>query len=322
MTTSTRSASNRGAIYSILAGMFVITLQDTAVKWLSPDYALHQIMFIRAVLALLITFALLRFEGGLRLLRTRRPVLHAVRGALMVATNMLFFLAIAAMPLGEAVALFFVAPLFITVMSVVFLNEQVGARRWGAVLVGLGGVSVMMRPGGGVFDWVALLPVGAALGYAGLQMLTRRLGATDKASVMAFYLQISFIAFSLAVGLAIGDGRFEGTGSISLDFLFRGWRWPDPGDYWLLGWCGVSSGLGGYLLSQAYRLGEAALVAPFEYSALPMAVAWGFVLWGDVPDGTAIVGMSLILAAGAYVLHRENVRRTRVGRRRRPPGHP
>ena len=149
MTTSTRSAGNRGAIYSILAGMFVITLQDTAVKWLSPDYALHQIMFIRAVLALLITLALVRFEGGLRLVRTRRPVLHAVRGALMVATNMLFFLAIAAMPLGEAVALFFVGPLFITVMSVVFLSERVGARRWGAVLVGLCGVTVMMRPGGG-----------------------------------------------------------------------------------------------------------------------------------------------------------------------------
>ena len=322
MTTSTRSASNRGAIYSILAGMFVITLQDTAVKWLSPDYALHQLMFIRSVLALLITFVLLRFEGGLRLLRTRRPVLHAVRGALMVATNMLFFLAIAAMPLGEAVALFFVAPLFITVMSVVFLNERVGARRWGAVLVGFCGVAVMLRPGGGVFDWISLLPVGAALGYAGLQMLTRRLGATDKASVMAFYLQVSFIGFSLAVGLAIGDGRFEGTGSASLDFLFRGWRWPDPGDYWLLGWCGVSSGLGGYLLSQAYRLGEAGLVAPFEYAALPMAVAWGFLLWGDVPDGTAIVGMALILAAGAYVLHRENVRRTRLGRRRRPSGRP
>ena len=318
MTTSTRSASNRGAIYSILAGMFVITLQDTAVKWLSPDYALHQIMFIRAVLALLITFALLRFEGGLRLVRTRRPVLHAVRGALMVITNMLFFLAIAAMPLGEAVALFFVAPLFITVMSVLFLNERVGARRWGAVLVGLCGVSVMMRPGGGVFDWVALLPVGAAFGYAVMQMMTRRLGATDKASVMAFYLQISFIAFSLAVGLAVGDGRFEGIGGTSLDFLFRGWRWPDQGDYWLLAWCGVSSGIGGYLLSQAYRLGEAALVAPFEYSALPMAVAWGFVLWGDVPDGTAIVGMSLILTAGAYVLHRENVRRAPLDRRRRP----
>ena len=319
MTSSTRIASNRGAIYSIVAGMFVITLQDTTVKWLSPDYALHQIMFTRSGIAVLVTLVFLHFEGGLRLVRTRRPVLHAVRGALMVIASMLFFLGIAAMPLGEAVALFFVAPLFITVMSVVFLDERVGARRWAAVLVGLCGVSVMMRPGADVFDWAALLPVGAACGYAAMQMLTRRLGATDKASVMSFYLQISIIAFSLAMGLALGDGRFEGTGSSSLDFLFRGWRWPDPGDYWLLGWCGVSSGIGGYLLSQAYRLGEAALVAPFEYSALPMAVAWGFIVWGDVPDGTAFAGMSLILAAGAYVLHRENVRRTsRVRRRRRP----
>ena len=319
MKTTARITGNRGAIYCILAGMVVLTLQDTTVKWLSPDYALHQIMLTRALLALFITFAFLHFEGGLRLVRTRFPGLHAARGALMVAANMMFFLAIAAMPLGEAVALFFVAPLFITLMSVLFLNERVGARRWAAVLAGFAGVAVMMRPGGDIFDWAALLPVGAAFGYACMQMLTRRLGATDKASAMAFYLQISFIAFSLTAGLAVGDGRFAGTGNTSLDFLFREWRWPETRDYWLLGWCGVSSGIGGYLLSQAYRLGEAAFVAPFEYAALPMAVAWGFVLWGDVPDGIAIFGMSLILTAGAYVLYRENsTRRALSGNRPAP----
>ena len=321
MKTLTRVEQSRGAVSCILAGMFVITLQDTTVKWLSPDYALHQIMLTRSVIALGITLAFLRFEGGFRLLRTRFPGLHMARGALLVGTSILFFLAIAAMPLGEAVALFFVAPLFITILSVLVLAERVGARRWGAVLVGFAGVAVMMRPGGDVFAWESLLPIGAALGYAAMQMLTRRLGATDRASAMAFYLQLSFIGFSLAVGLAVGDGRFAGTGNLSLDFLLRAWRWPETNDLWLFGWCGISSGVAGYLLSQAYRLGEAALVAPFEYSALPMAVAWGFLFWGDLPDGSAIVGMALILAAGAYILYRENRRRRlRPHRRSAPQG--
>ena len=309
-----RRSPNRGAIYCILAGMVVITLQDAAVKWLSPDYALHQIMLTRSVLALSITFVFLRMEGGLRLLRSRSPGLHAARGALMVAANMMLFLAIAAMPLSEAVALFFVAPLFITMLSVFILNERVGPRRWGAVLAGLAGVAVMMRPGGEAFAWAALLPVGGALCYASMQILTRRLGTTDRASAMAFYIHISIITFSLGLGLAVGDGRFGDTGDPSLDFLFREWRWPEAGDLWLYGWCGIASGFVGYLLSQAYRLGEAALVAPFEYSALPMAVACGFILWGDLPDATAFAGMALILAAGMYVLYRENLK----GRSRRP----
>lgn len=301
-------SNNIGGIYTILVGMLVITLQDSAIKWLSPDYALHQIMLSRAVLALFICFGLMRYEGGLHLFRTRFLGWHMIRGALIVTANMTFFLAVAAMPLGEAVAIFFVAPLFITAMSVPILGEKVGPRRWVAVLVGLIGVIVVMRPGTGIFNWVSLLPVVAALSYASMQMLTRKLGATDKASTMSFYIQVTFILVSLAIGLGVGDGRFAGTGNTSLDFFFRAWRVPESKDLWLFVWCGISSGFGGYLLSQAYRLGEAAIVAPFEYIALPLAVGWGFLLWGDVPDQTAALGMALILASGLYILYRENVR--------------
>ncbi|MDA9975587.1 DMT family transporter [Alphaproteobacteria bacterium] len=305
---TTSTSDNVRGIYTIMVGMLVITLQDSAVKLLSPDYALHQIMLSRAFLALVITFGILKYEGGFHLLRTKYLKWHLARGALIVIANMTFFLAVAAMPLGEAVAIFFVAPLFITAMSVPFLGEKVGPRRWAAVLVGLIGVIVVMRPGVGVFDWVVLLPVVAAFTYASMQMLTRKLGATDKASTMAFYIQMTFIAFSLVIGLGLGDGRFAGTGNPSLDFLFRAWRMPETSDIWLFIWCGVCAGFGGYLLSQAYRLGEAAIVAPFEYIALPLAVAWGFLVWGDVPDRTAIIGMTLILGSGLYILYRESVR--------------
>ncbi|MBM85040.1 MAG: EamA family transporter [Rhodospirillaceae bacterium] len=308
MTASSAPSNNLGGIYAILAGMVVITLQDTSVKWLSPDYALHQIMLSRGVLALCITFWILRLEGGVHLLRTRRLHWHLCRALLMVIANMAFFLAVAAMPLAEAIAIFFVAPLFITIFSIPFLGERVGPRRWAAVLVGLAGVVVMLRPGFSGFDWITLLPIVAAFSYASLQMLARKLGATDKASTMSFYIQATLILVSSLIGLTVGDGRFSGTGNTSLDFLFRAWRWPETEDIWLFIWCGISSGFGSYLLSQAYRLGEATVVAPFEYVALPMAALCGFLLWGDIPTLRSVLGMTLILSAGLYILYRENVR--------------
>ncbi len=287
--------------------MVIITMQDCAVKWLSPDYALHQIMLIRAILALMITFFIIKFEGGFHLLRTNNLGLHIVRGILMVCANMTLFMAVAAMPLAEAIAIFFVAPLFITILSIPVLGEKVGARRWLAIFVGLLGVFVMLRPGEGILNWVSLLPVIAAFSYASMQMLTRMLGATDRASTMAFHIQLTFIIISLAIGLGVGDGRFSDTGNSSLDFLLRAWKMPETNDHWLFLWCGVTSGIGSYLLSQSYRLGEANVIAPFEYIAMPLSVLAGFLLWGHFPDKTAIIGIGLIMGSGLYILYRENL---------------
>ena len=319
---SARISNNAGGIYCIVIGMAVITAQDAAVKWLSTDYALHQIMLTRAVIGLGVALAILRVEGGLHLLRTRHPGWHVVRGLLLIVASIALLLAIAAMPLAEAVAIFFVAPLVITGLSVPVLGERVGIRRWAAVLVGLVGVIVMTRPGAELFNWIALLPVVAAVCYASMQMITRRLGTTDSAGSMTFSMQAMMIIFSLAIGLSIGDGRFAGSGSANLDFLLRAWIWPETGDLWLFAWCGFASGISSYFMSQAYRLGTAAAVAPFEYVALPMAMAWGFALWGDWPDSTAFAGMALILGAGIYTLRREHlgreqsIDRPRAARRR------
>ena len=166
----------------MLAGMALLSAQDAVIKWLSGDYPLHQIILGRATIAVVLTLIMVRLEGGWSLLRSRRLGLHLARGLLLVVANISYFLALAAMPLAEAIAIFFVAPLFITALSVPFLGEQVGPRRWLAVLAGLCGVVVMLRPGEGAINPVALLPVLAAFCYASMQILTRRLGATDKAS--------------------------------------------------------------------------------------------------------------------------------------------
>jgi drug/metabolite transporter (DMT)-like permease len=116
---------------------------------------------------------------------------------------------------------------------------------------------------------------------------------------------MTFIMVSAGLGLLMGDGKFAGTTDPSLSFLFRAWVLPPVGDYWVLVLLGVASAFGGFFISQAYRVSEAALVAPFEYIAMPMAIVWGILVFDEWPDGVALAGIALILGSGLYMIWRE-----------------
>lgn len=297
------------AIAFILVGMLCITVNDTLIKFLSDSYPLHQMVFVRSAIGLAAGFAFLRMEGGASLLRTDRPALHALRAALIVVANMTYFAALAVMPLGAATALFFVAPLFITLLAIPVLGEPIGAPRLAAIVVGLVGVGVMMAPGvdwGGISRWNLLLPVAAAACYSGMQVLTRKLGGQSAASAMAIYIQVMFIVVSIGFFLVAGDGRFAGEDrSEAVDFLLRAWVWPAAGDLWIFAVLGLMSAFIGYSLSQAYRLGTASVVASYEYVALPLAVFWGWVVFDEVPRPVVWIGITLIAGAGLAVFARE-----------------
>ena len=186
-------------------------------------------MLFRSLFAMVIVAIIIKLEGGLAILKTRRPALHFLRGGMLVFANMFFFLGLASMPFAETVALFFTAPLFICLLSQPVLGEKVDATRWMVILLGLGGVIIMLRPGAEVFRLTSFLPVFAALCYAGMQMMTRKLGMADKAGTLTFYIQLAFILISSIVGMAIGDGRFNSANNQTLDFLLRAWSWPELG---------------------------------------------------------------------------------------------
>lgn len=301
------SSAIAGIVAAVLASV-AFTLNDAGMKFFSGDYPLHQLVFIRAFVAILLTLAIIMpLEGGYRNIRTNVLGLHLIRGLCVVTANMMFFLGLATIPLSEATAIFFVSPLVLTVFSVVFLSERVGLRRWMAVLFGLLGAVIMLRPGAGTFQAAALLPLAAAVAYAALHTLTRKIGATESASTMAFYIHLTMISVSAAIGLAFGDGKFAGTGVPSLEFLFRAWQWPPAFDAMIMVAIGCASALGGYLISQAYRVSPAALIAPFEYVALVLAIIWGITLFGEWPDMVAWIGTGFILGGGLFVLWRESV---------------
>ncbi|GIL02203.1 MAG: membrane protein [Alphaproteobacteria bacterium] len=306
-----RARSNAIGIACVTAAAAIFCTNDVLIKLLSGDYPLHQITFIRGIVATVVVLAILvPLEGGYANLRTRRWRLHLARSMAVVIANMTYFAGLAVLPLGEATAIYFVAPLFITLLSASTLGERVGPLRLAAVLVGLAGVVVVIRPGLATFQAAALLPLVAAFFYALVQILARRLGMAEKASTMAFYINASFIVFSGAIGLVFGDGGHSGWESASLEFLTRAWVWPRAADWPLLIAIGVLIAFGAWLVSQAYRSCEAGLIAPFEYVAMPLAVTYGMLFWGDWPDAVTWLGIVLIAASGLFVIFRE----TRLGR--------
>lgn len=313
-------------ILFVLAGVFAISINDMLIKQLSGDYPLHEIVFLRSFIGILFSLIVVQMEGGLHILKTRRPFLHILRGLLIVIANMSYFVALAAIPLADATALFFAAPLFITLLSIPILGEKVGIMRITAVLVGFAGVLIMQRPWADADSLqasrlVLLLPVLAALTYALNQLMTRKLGVESKASALSVYIQATFIVVSLGFYVVAGDGRFAvGTDDPSMQFLLRAWVWPAPADWWVMIGMGANAAVIGYCLSQAYRLADAATVAPFEYVGLPLAVFWGWAIFAELPVWEVWAGIALILGSGLFVFLRERqkariVARTSVMRR-------
>lgn len=309
MTETTTARSNLSGALCALAAALCFSLNDVGIKFLSDQYALHQVVFLRSLVGLVTFLALIMpLSGGWGVMRTRRLGWHLARGLCVVFANSFLFLGLAALPIADAVAIFFVSPLLIAVMSILFLGETVGPRRWAAIFVGFIGVMVIVKPGTSAFQIASLFPIIAACLYGIMHIIARRIGSTESAATMTFYILLTFLAVSAAVGFAVGDGRYAAQAHPSLVFLLRAWGPVDPGDIATLVMLGVSGVLGGYLISQAYRLSEAAFAAPFEYVSMPMAIMWGITVFGTFPDPTAWIGIALILGSGLYLVWRETIK--------------
>jgi len=306
MTVQVSTDNARLSIACALGASLAFSVNDVAVRSFSASLPLHEVVLFRSIIGLIFTLAV--FAGGrnlLGVLRTQNLRLQIIRGLFVVVSNFTFFAGLAVLELAEASAIFFVAPLLITAFSAIFLREYVGMRRWLALVVGMLGVLLIIKPGTVAFHWALLLPILAATAYAGMHTLTRKIGQRDSALTMSVYIQLTFIVVSATMGLIFGDGRFgENAGPITA-FVFRAWVMPGALDMLVLFIAGICSATGGYLITQAYRSSAAGLVAPFEYSALILAAFWGFALWGEVPGWVSILGIVLIMGSGIFLAFRE-----------------
>lgn len=293
-----------------LGGSLVFSINDMAIKFLSGGYPLHQVVLVRAIIGLVFLTVLISLTGrNWRQLRTRRPRTHLLRVMVVVTSNATYFLGLAALPLADAVAMAFVAPVFITLLSIVMLREKVGPHRWAVVAAGLIGTFIMMRPGQDGIQPAAILILISALCYALGQLMARGMRETESAIALSFYIQVGFLVTSAAMGLWAGDGHMAGSADPSLTFLLRAWVMPPVSDWPIFLATGLAVAVGSLMIAQAYRTLEAAVVAPFEYAAVPMALLWGVLVFGTFPDTQGLIGMALIVGAGLYTLWRETIRR-------------
>lgn len=289
-----------GILY-LLAGVAVFSVQDLILKLLSGAYPLYQAMLVRGAVSLPILLLFAHFDGGVARLFT--PGLRQMigRGLVMFVAYFSFYIGLAGLPLPTTVALYFSAPLFITLLSVLLLRERVSVPAWLAVAAGFGGVLVMLRPGSDLFEWAALLPVLSGLAY-GLAMIgARSMALRETAAALAFWGNAVFLGLAALLTLALHSGAFAVETHPSLGFLTRGWIIPDRWDLFLMMACGVIAAAGLWLLTQAYRVAAASIVAPFEYSGLIWSVIWGWTFWRDWPDALGWLGIAVITGSGLCV---------------------
>lgn len=309
----------RGAAF-LAFGVFIFSFQDVIVKWVSGGaYPVHEIVFIRSIVALPIVTLIAWWDVGFAGFTTRRIGLQVLRGLLAFTCFTTYYLAIAAMPLAEVVAITFSSPLVIIMLSMLFLKERVGIDRILAVLVGFAGVLLITRPGSSVFEPAALIAVLSAIAYGFNAMLARVLGPTEQASIMSFYSTIVYLGVSAGLGLVLWQGTPVESTHPSLAFMSRPWAMPTAVDFGLISITGVISAFGFYCLAQAYRTGEASVVAPFEYTSMLWATLLGLVIFAEVPGPMTIAGMALIVGAGLFVIWRDVSRRAAPAPARRKP---
>ena len=278
----------RGAMF-MLAAVLLFCLMDAGLKLLSAHYPPFQVATLRGASSLPLVLAWALWTGGLRPLLRVRWSLHIMRGVLGIAMMAGFVYALRTLPLSTAYAIFFVAPLMITALSVPFLGEHVGPRRWTAIAIGLVGVIVVLRPTGeGMMSLAGLAVVVAAFGYSVSAITVRIILRTDSTQALMVWL---------LVFMAAGAGALAAPDWVALRAQ----------DAWLIAGIGVAGALGQYTITEAFRLGEASLIAPLEYTALVWGVMLDATLWGVLPDSVTWLGAAIIVASGLYLLRRERV---------------
>jgi drug/metabolite transporter (DMT)-like permease len=273
------------AIFAMMGSVALLTLNDALIKSLAQTYPAGEVMFFRAAFIMPWIFLLAHHEGGLHTLRVISFRGQALRGVFVIGGTFLFINALMFLPLADAIAITFTGPIFITALAPLILRETVGWRRWVSVLAGFAGVLIMVRPGYSALQWAFLLPLGTALCEGFRDLITRRISQTEKTVAVLFFSTV----VTLFAGLATA--------------IF-GWPPFRLQDLWIFALSGLLSAGAHYLIIEAFRLGEATLVAPFKYTSMVWAVLFGFLFFGDLPDLWTLVGAAIVILASMYILHR------------------
>ena len=283
----TRARGNLRSIYAMLIAVAMFSLMDTAMKLLSAHYPPMQVTALRALSSMPLVCAYVGWRGAFPSIFKVTWAMHLFRGALGIAMLSLFAFGLKNLSLAETYSIFFIAPAMITALSVLFLKERVDRARWIAIVVGMLGVLVVLRPSGaGMFTLGGVAILGSAACYAVSAITARILARKDRSEHMVFWL-----IFMMGVGAVV--------------LAAPNWVAVRAEHAWLLCGLAVSGFLGQLAINEAFSTGEASVVAPFEYSALAWGVALDWLLWQALPDRYTVLGAAIIIGSGIYLVRHE-----------------
>ncbi|WP_208987287.1 DMT family transporter [Roseibium marinum] len=283
------------AIILMTVSMLLLPVMDTIAKYLSSDLPTVEITFGRFACQLLICVFLALFTGRIMRLKSKQPVVNYVRGLLLASASLCFFTALKYMSVATAISIFFIEPMVLTVLAALFLKEQVGPRRISAVLVGLLGAVIILRPNLAEIGLVSLLPVCTAFLFSFYLLINRLYPVTDSLLTIQFSAGVSG---SLFLGAVLLFGFFSG--SEGLEFVP-----PSASQSALLMLIGLISFAGHGLVVAAFQRGNASLLAPLQYVEIVGATLLGYLVFSDFPDGPTWLGIALIVGSGLYITYRE-----------------
>ena len=298
--------NTKNGIILLLVGVALVSVQDVLMKLLSATFPIHQILVIRYAMALLLFGWLVAIVGDIGKLRTKNLKIQLIRGTLAFLAGISYYLALAVVPLADTVALFFTAPLFVSIFGYFFFGEEVGRYRWMAVAVGFIGMLIMIRPGAGTFQLVAMFAVLSAVFYAFSLLLIRKAGSTESAVALSLYSMVCNLLGNSVMAIGFALGWFSSIPfPSSVDFLTRAWVVPGNIELALILGISVITVIAFYTITEAYRIASPSLLSVFEYSALFWGVSWGILVWKDYPDSVSLIGIILMVGAGLFTIVRE-----------------
>ena len=293
------------AIILIIIGMSFVAFQDTLIKIISSETNIFLILLLRALLGFILLLIFLKVTNKSIIFKTNFPLLTTIRGILFFIAFSLYFFSLTKLSLAIAVTLFFVSPFFITILSMIFLNEKIGFRRWAALVIGFIWVFLVMDPKIDNFNIYTTFPIICAFFYALTMIIQKKTAMRDNLYSQIFHIYMFAFFIALIIGFITGNGHYNNSSNQNLEFLLRAWSLNNfyiIFSVLLIGIMGVFAFL---CIFQAYRIGSPPTVAPFEYILILWSLILSWIIWKETLNFKGYIGLIFIVSAGFYTFIRE-----------------
>ena len=297
--------NNPKGIILILIGMLAFAVQDSIMKYITSFVSLYEVYLVRTLVSFAIILLFLKFSKKPIIFKTQYPLLTFCRVILFFFGFSFFYISLTVLPLATATALFFVTPFLITIFAKFFLKENIGPRRWSAVIIGFIGVYVILDPNFNNFDYMSLTPILCAFCYSLSMIIIKVTSENDSVYTQTFTFYIGAIIISVIFYFTFGDGQYNTIDHPTSQFIFREWFSDLENSIIFMVATGFTASVAFILIFSAYRIASPAVVSPFEYSILIWSSLSGWFFFNEIPDLKTIIGIILIVCGGIYIFIRE-----------------